>query len=200
MPEPVQVLDRREQFHLLAVANGVTALAVAGFLWFTFVAWQVSQGLSLLITEATLAGVGGALIASALRLRRTVDPSSRKEIRRSPELRHIRRRVALLVTAEIIGLWVIAGTTIHFRRLDWAPVGIGAIASLHFLPLARLMGIRTYVMTAVAGCLVSASTLVAPDVGLSSLSYLLVGLALVFWMSAAHLLATTRLADVASIG
>jgi hypothetical protein len=56
-----------------------------------------------------------------------------------------------------------------------------------------LTGIRAYVITAVACCLVSATTLFAPDVGLSSLSFLLLGLAFVMWISAAHLVvATTR--------
>jgi hypothetical protein len=97
-------------------------------------------------------------------------------------------QVAVVEVAAILGSAVILAASGHSV---WIPAAICAVVGLHFIPLARLFGIRLYHLTALALCLVAATTLIAGATGApDSLVRFLpcAGAALSLWATGAWLL------------
>ena len=173
---------------LWGLSNGVLVFAIAGAFWFGMALGPVAFAIGVVPWLAVLAVmVGGAagLVRAALRLRRRSGFRASDLRRTDPETRRIITgfRIVGLLEATLVAAAVLLCR--RFGRLDLVWPAIGVAVSLHFLPLARLLNVPAYYVTALAGALVSLAALVGPF-GPSRLLWLGVGMSAVMWISAIH--------------
>jgi hypothetical protein len=185
-------MDRR--LFLWGLSNGATMPALAGAFWIGLaVGMAGKQGDWIASTVGTVVQVGGvvALIRAARRLRR------RSGFQQS-ELRHL-EGVAQMQKPRILKwmAWTTLGQGLLIALLVWICVrvdaehliwgSIGAVVSLHFVPLAKLFHVRTYYVTAIVGTIVSVAGFAVSDTpyGVSSLG---LSMGMVMWGSATYVL------------
>ena len=141
----------------------------------------------------TLAQVGGAamLIASAGRLRRR-SGFRRSELRPTggtldAETRHLIKAFFGVVAAQLgliaIAVWVCERA--RAEPLVWPSIGL--VVSLHFIPLGRILHVRTYYLTGLAGSLVSLAVFTGGR-DPNAVGLLAGGMAAVMWGTVVHLL------------
>ena len=187
---------------LWGLANGATMLALAGAFWIGLGVGMVAPRshwvVSALGTAVQLSGVVW-LILAARRLRHR-SGFRRSELRQldgiaQAQKQHIIKCMAwtTLGQALLIGLLVWTCVRVHAEQLVWS--SIGAVVSLHLLPLGRLFHVRAYYATGISGVVVSGAGLAASGspYGVASLG---VCMATVMWVSAGYILAAAdRIAD-----
>jgi hypothetical protein len=178
------------------LSNGVFVLAIAGAVWFSMaasVAESVPSWTWILTELAILAGV--VLVAwGAVRVRRAADGFSLRDLKDASAAARARaHRIQIgflwvsLLEGALVGLSFFLCDHFHRDDLRWA--GLALAVSLHFLPLARLVRVRPYYWTAVAGSLLSLAALVVPHAALSATmrtSAVGLGMGTVVWMTAAY--------------
>ncbi len=173
---------------LWGLSNGVLVFAIAGAFWLGMALGPAAFAIGVVPWLAVLAAmIGGAaaLMRAALRLRRRSGFRASDLRRADPDTRRI------ITGFRIVGL--LEGTLVaaavllcrHFGRLDLVWPAIGLAVSLHFLPLARLLDVPAYYVTALAGALVSLVALVGPF-GSTRLLWLGAGMSAVMWTSAIY--------------
>ena len=178
---------------LFGLSGGVSALALAGFFWFglglgipaTHAGWLVFG-----ISTAFQCGACLGLLIIAARLRRRSEFKV-SELRNGDAARRndMRRMIAgflwtTLGELFLIGMGVWWCLRANRRELMWPWMGL--IVSLHFIPLARLLHVRVYYVTALAGSITS----VVAFIGLRiphNLAYLGGSMAAIMWLSSAYL-------------
>lgn len=173
---------------LWGLSNGVLVFAIAGAFWlgmaFGPAAWAIGVA-PWLVVLAVMIGGAAALMRAAVRLRRRSGFRASGLRRADPDTRRI------ITGFRIVGLLegtLVAGAVLlcrHFGRLDLVWPAVGVAVSLHFLPLARLLNVPAYYVTAVVGTLVSLTALIAPF-GSSRLLWLGAGMSVVMWTSAIY--------------
>jgi MFS family permease len=173
---------------LWGLSNGVLVFAIAGAFWFGMALGPVAFAIGVVPWLAVLAvmlGGAAALVRAALRLRRRSGFRTSDLRRTDPETRRIITgfRIVGLLEATLVAAAVLLCR--RFGRLDLVWPAIGVAVSLHFLPLARLLNVPAYYVTALAGALVSLAALVGPF-GPSRLLWLGAGMSAVMWISAIH--------------
>lgn len=149
------------------LSNGVLVLGIAGDFWIGIIG-------SVLHSEIIGAiGIIGLvpLLQGFLGLRRKSAGFSFREMKSGTEeqrrsLRRIRRgfRWAMLIETGLCAIAV--GSVEYFHRPDLLWPALGIAVSLHFLPLGRLFGVRTYYVTGIAGatvCLIAVAALNTPS-------------------------------------
>jgi hypothetical protein len=109
--------------------------------------------------------------------------------------RNISRAFGLIVAAEWIGIFVIAGILGATGHANVIPAVVCAGVGVHFIPLGRLFHVPAYYVTASALCLVALATFViAPATSTAALWTLLpgIGAATVLYATCAVLLRQSR--------
>jgi hypothetical protein len=169
-------------------------LALAGAFWIGLGVGMVGkQGHWVVSAAGTVVQVSGAvaLIRAARRLRRR-SGFQRSELRqlegvaRTQKPRIVKWMAATtLAQTLLIGLLVWICVRVKAEHLIWG--SIGAVVSLHFVPLGKLFHLRTYYVTAIAGTIVSVAGFAVSETpyGVASLG---LGMAIVMWVSAAYIL------------
>jgi hypothetical protein len=178
---------------LFGLSGGVSMLALAGFFWFglglgipaTHAGWLVFG-----ISTAFQCGACLGLLIIAARLRRRsgfkVSELRNGDAARRNEMRRVMAGFIWTTLGEglLIGIGVWWCVRANRQQLMWPWIGL--IVSLHLIPLARLLHLRVYYVTALVGSIIS---LVA-FIGLSiphNLAYLGGSMAAIMWLSAAYL-------------
>ena len=169
---------------------GITVCAVMGLTW----AGSASGALRAVVAVPLLAvavACSAALLVGASRLRHaaTALPDQASS---GPDLTKSRRQFSMVMAGEVAAILVAASVLGRSDNAEWIPATICLVVGLHFIPLARLFRVPLYYATAVALCLVAATTMVLGAAGApESLWRLLpgIGVALVLWVTGATLLA-----------
>jgi len=135
----------REQY-AWGLSNGVRVLTISGVFWLGLAAWTTGFGI-LLITLPLALFVGGVLIRANVRLRRRFPGFSPRSLGEAPKGSLTRRIIVsfyVVTAAQWISIVLVGGicSALHRPDLIWPLVGL--VISLHFLPLGRLFGVRTY--------------------------------------------------------
>jgi hypothetical protein len=134
---------------------------------------------------AVMVGGAATLVRAALRLRQRSGFRTSDLRRTDPETRRIITGFRLVGVLELALVATAVLLCRHFGRLDLVWPSVGVAVSLHFLPLARLLNVPAYYVTAVAGALVSFAALVGPF-GPSRILWLGAGMSAVMWTSALY--------------
>jgi hypothetical protein len=171
-------------------AAGVIVGAVFGLTWAASALPRLDSVVVVPVLAASVATFA-VLMTGAHRLRRfaTMVPASAPPA----GLGNVQRRFTVVVATETVAIIAAANILARSGHSKWVPAVICALVGLHFIPLARLFSVPLYYATALALCLVAASTMIlgagwAP----TSLWQLLPGFgaALVLWATSAGLLTT----------
>lgn len=174
---------------LWGLSSGVLVCAISGAFWLGLglgpTAWALGV-IPWLTVLAAMVGGASAFTRAALRLRRRSGFQASDLRRGDPQTRSIIRGFRLVGVIEVALVGAAVWLCLHFGRQDLIWPAIGVAVSLHFAPLARLLRVPAYYVTAVVGTLVSISTLVSP-LGLSRLVWLGAGMSAVMWTSALYL-------------
>lgn len=174
---------------LWGVSNAVLLFAVMGTFWLGLGLGPASYRVGIAPWIAVLAVMAGGLIAltyKAVAIRRRA-AFRRSDLRRSdPATRCI--LAGLRVIGAIEALLVIGAVWLcnYLQRPDLVVPAIALAVSIHFAPLAHLLSVPAYYVTAAAGTLVSAAAMLAPLAG-SRPIWLGTGMAIVMWATAIYL-------------
>jgi hypothetical protein len=180
---------------LWGLSNGVTVLAIAGTFWLGLGLGQPAANAGWLAWWTFLAlwlTSSAMLLWGAVRLRRRsgfqrsdlrkVDP------RQQAETCKILRGFGWVVFAQTIVVSLLILLCVRARREDWIWPAIGLVVSLHFAPLGRILHVRLYYATALAGTSVSLLAFIVPT-GSHQLALFCSAMAFVMWGSAVYLIA-----------
>lgn len=185
---------RREE--LRGRSAGIIVGAVMGLTWAGSALLTLSPIVAVPVLVASVA-IFAVLMTGARRLRRAaiVMPAS---TRARASARKLRRRFTLVIAGECAAIAAAGNILARSGHSQWIPAVICAAVGLHFVPLARLFSVQLYYATAVALCLVAASTMILGATGSPAPLWQLLpgfGAALALWATSARLLvATTTLA------
>ncbi len=139
-------------------ALGVTLLAFFALVW---VGWGTGGHLptaAQVIVVVLAALVSTALTAYAWRLPRRLSPDTQRADDISTSSNSPGRSFGLIVAAEWIGLFVIAGILGATGHAVVIPAVVSLGVGLHFIPLGRLFHVPAYYVTAGALCLIAVAT------------------------------------------
>lgn len=168
-------------------------MALSGFFWFglglaipaTHAGWLVFG-----ISTAFQFGASFGLLILAARLRRRSGFKA-SELRNgdADQRNDMRRMIAgflwtTLGELFLIGMGVWWCLRANRRELMWPWMGL--IVSLHFIPLARLLHVRVYYVTALAGSIISLVAIIGLRIP-HNLAYLGGSMAAIMWLSAVYL-------------
>lgn len=189
---------------LWGVSNGVLLFAVAGTFWLGLglgpVSYRVGIVPWLMVLAAMLVGLVW-LVRSALAIRR------RSGFRRADLPRHDPATHRILTGLRVVGVieaLLVGGAMWACNALGRPDLSLPALAlavSLHFAPLAYLLKVPVYYVTAAAGMLVTSLTTLAPF-PTTRPAWLGLGMAVVMWGTAMYLarradnIATTSVASL----
>jgi hypothetical protein len=174
---------------LRGAAYGVTVLAFFALAW---LGWGTGGHLPTAAeVSLMLAAVAVSAALAATAWRRWYTTSVPGAAGDSPGSRAMGRRFRLIVAVEWIGLGVAAYILGATRHANAIPAVICAGVGLHFIPLARLFGVRVYHLTAAAMCGLAVATFalapfvhplwtVLPGVG-SAIALYATGVAVLSW-------------------
>jgi len=158
-------------------ALGVTVLSFFALAW---VGWGTGGHLPTIpqvIVAALAALLSVALTTYAWRLPRRMRPDPQRADNTSDSGGSPSRSFGLIVAAEWIGLFVIAGILGATGHAAAIPAVVCAGVGVHFIPLARLFHVPAYYVTAGALCLIAIATFaIAPATSTAALWTLLPGL------------------------
>ena len=173
------------------LSNGVAVLAVAGYFWWSMAVWPTNR---LLLVAVTLVAAG--LGYGALRLRRRATGFRLREANEGGALHRERTRKtrvgfrwASVAQMTMVSLAMLLSSLADRDDLLWP--GIALAVSLHFIPIAYVVRIRAYYVTAAFGVFVASVLLVVPRAVMSPTSRLVVlgaGMGVVVWTTATYLL------------
>ena len=179
---------------LWGLSGGVSALALGGFFWFgvglsasaRHAGWLVF-GLSTAFQFGMVVGL--LWLAGRLRRRTGFRAAELRQSGASGRRETRPFRVAFvwvtLGQALLIGLGVWWFMRANRREMIWPWIGL--IVSLHLVPLARVLHVRAFYVTALAGGVICIIALAAPSM-LHNLAYFAGVMAAIMWLSAAYLL------------
>ena len=179
---------------------GIRVLAVAGWIWF---GWAVSAAESVttaaILFWAATAGAAG-LFWGGIHVRRLAGDFRYRDLKRSsPEDRPANRRINRVFGTAIAAEWILIGCsgffTYHFGRGDLFPPAVSLAVSLHFFPLAAVLRLRAYSVTAASGSLIALIGLLTPAASLAAdARQMLVCtiFASVMWATAAYFIGNAR--------
>jgi hypothetical protein len=173
---------------LWGLSNGVMVFAIAGAFWLGMALGPAAFAIGVVPWLAVLAAmVGGAatLMRAAFRLRRRSGFRASDLRRMDPPTRRIIMGFRIVGLLEVTLVAAAVLLCLRFGRQDLIWPAIGVAVSLHFLPLARLLDVPAYYVTAAVGGLVSLTALVGPF-GPSRLLWLGAGMSAVMWTSAIY--------------
>ena len=178
---PAQTNSMAYRQYMRGLSFGILVGSVAGFFWANLSAWSADcarAGLPPWTREDvplhyvpwvfwTGAAAAAALIAGAVRVGKQARGFKLAELRGASERhrqlsRRITRSFLLTVAAEGAGCSAAALLGMHFHREDLIWPGVSAVVSLHFFPLARIFRNPSYMVTAVAGGILSIALLLVP--------------------------------------
>ena len=181
---------------LSGVSRGMVILAVAACFWVGLAAWGLrgdiwTLALAPILLSAGIVAVGAVRLGKRAQALRSseVPVADRTSIRRITIWFRVTStlQTAFIILAGLVCSWL--------QRLDLLWPLIGLVVSLHFLPLARLFGVRPYYATGVLGAVVSAVAILG-FTGPEKLVVAGIGLSIVNVGSSAYVLANVeRLAD-----
>ncbi len=181
------------------LSNGIFTLALAGAFWFSMAAWSAGW----LQAEIPIPIVAALIAYGAVRVRREATGFRLRELKGASAAEQARAhriqvgfRWLAMLEGGLVGLSFFLCS--HFHREDLAWPGMALAVSLHFLPLARLVTVRPYYVTAVFGSLIAVVFLVIPQAALSPetrTALVCTGMGTAIWITAVYnLLRADRLA------
>ncbi|MBF9132973.1 hypothetical protein I0C86_29030 [Plantactinospora sp. S1510] len=167
-------------------AVGIVVMAFFGLAW---TSWGLSADLPTTVERvltvasalATVLAIGGAV--HLFRRSAAVPPAGAA----AGHYQAARRRFGLIVTAEFVGIYVLARILAAVDHTELIPVVVCLGVGIHFFPLTRLFRVPLYDLTGAGLCLVTVGTAVlAPLTGHPALWTVLPGLgaALVLYATA----------------
>jgi len=186
---------------LWSVSKGVLILGIAGTFWLGVGLGPGSYRIGIAPWLAVLAAMVLALVAF-VRAAQAIGRRSgfrRSDLdRRDPATRRILAGFGVIGALE--ALLVISAVWLckSFGHPDLVLPAIALAVSLHFAPLAHLLGVPAYYVTAVAGTVIASAVMLAPVDG-SRQTWLGAGMAIVTWATAIHLVRHANAIAAASV-
>jgi hypothetical protein len=159
--------EHRQRRFLWSLSFGILILAASGWM---FCGWGISalqnQTAAWLAFWADLI-VASALVWAGVSVRRKAAGFSYRDLRLgSPEQRRLNKRRNIVFQGIVAAEWSLVGLAAflayHFGRGDLFPPILTLIVSLHFFPLAKLLGFPVYYTTAAVGTVLSMAGLLSP--------------------------------------
>jgi hypothetical protein len=179
---------------LWGLSGGVSALALGGFFWFGVGLSASARHAGWLVFGLSTAfqfGMVVGLLWLAGRLRRRTGFSAAELRQGGASGRRETRPFRVAFVWVTLGQALLIGLGVWwFRRANRGEMiwpWIGLIASLHLVPLARVLHVRAFYVTALAGGIICIIALAAPST-LHNLAYFAGVMAAIMWLSAAYLL------------
>lgn len=140
-------------------AVGVFVCAGFGLVWAGPALSRLSAGLALVLLAVSI-GLFAVLVSGGFRLRRAavgLPPSTAESLDRDRRVAH---RFGLVAGGEGVAIALAVAALNATGHPQLVPAAICAVVGLHFIPLAAMFAVRLYLGTAVALCLVAATTVI----------------------------------------
>ncbi|HKC20116.1 MAG TPA: hypothetical protein VKE27_10850 [Candidatus Dormibacteraeota bacterium] len=173
---------------MAGLADGARVLAIAGGFWFALAAWSFSS-LVLVWTIVPILIVVGLLVWKSRNLRQTSSFTRDQAINapRGTATWKIRVAFSIVGTAETVGVIAAGSICFALHRLDVLWPWIGAIVSLHLIPLGWIFNLRAYYLVGMGGAVLSLAAILLLN-GSAVLIAAGAGLGLIFTLCAAYML------------
>ncbi|QBD83262.1 hypothetical protein EPA93_47790 [Ktedonosporobacter rubrisoli] len=178
------------RYEIQGRASGILIMTLFGAGWASTADYGPILYVSIAIISLVLIISGVYMLVQARRLPKHTSIEAQKQGR------SVAKRFYLVFALEVIAIFIAARSLSMFNHSELIIPVIGLVVGLHFLPLAKLFGIRLYYLSGLLLSLLAILTILAQLVGVtpgtvgtwSSIDGL--GNAIILWLTSLYLLAT----------